>query len=270
MTNIQYEDGSGMRGPSAFWGELQPWYGINPNDGWGGFDDFLDSRTTAVHNLVLEEADDNAAWAPITGEECGVWRLTIASDDNEEGSMQWGNTNVAAPLVIDEGYGRMWFEARVRFSSVTDNVLGMVLGLAEEGFAASNCIIDNGAAATTDGTGIVGKDFVGFGVWADDGDTCDAFYHTAGATAATHKAQIGTLVASTWIKLGMYFDGQSQLWFYVDGVRYGTSVLASATDFPDGEELSPVFAIKVSSNAALNADIDWWAFAQEAVVGSNC
>jgi hypothetical protein len=218
---------------------------------------------------VLEEADNNATWASVTGEECGVFRLTLASDDNEEGSMQWAITNTGAPLVIDSGYGRMWFEARIRISAVTDGLPSFVLGLAEEGFAASNCLPDTDALPTTDGTGIVGKDFVGFGLWYDDGDSVDAFYHTAGSAAVTHKAGIGTLTAATWIKLGIYFDGLSQVFFYVDGQRYDTAVLESATGFPDGEELSPVFAHKQRTTTGYTADIDWWAFAQESVVGKN-
>jgi hypothetical protein len=161
----------------------------------------------------------------------------------------------------------MWFEGRIRLSNVTTGTPAFVFGLAEEGFAASDCITDAAAA-----NAIANKDFVGFGLWADAGTEIDAFYHTLSTTAVTHKAALGTLAASTWIKLGIYFDGQNQVWFFVDGVRYGTSVLTSATGFPDGEELSPVFAIKqVADDTTGNTyDIDWWAFAQEAVVGKNC
>lgn len=264
MTNIRYEDGSGMRGPSTFWAELEPWHGINPNDGWGEYEDFGQLLVSGTDKIVLEEADDNAAWSNVTTEECGVMRLT-ASDANEEGSMQFGKLNTYARCCIDAGYGRCWFEGRIRTSSVTTGRSAFIFGLAEEGFAASNCVTDAGAA-----NAIADKDFVGFGVWADAGTEIDAFYHTASATAVTHKANIGTLAADTWVKLGLYFDGFSQIWFYVDGVRYGTAALESATGFPDGEELSPVFAIKNVQGTSTTYDIDWWAFAQEAIPGTNC
>lgn len=270
MTNIRYEAGDDARGPSAtLWDELEPWRGIHPSDGWGAFDDFLDDRTTAVHNCLLLE-EDNSPWAPITGEENGVFRTTMATDTNEEAGISWGNTNVCAPLVIDEGYGRVWFEGRIRVSKITTGVAGWVFGLAEEGFNAADAIVDGAASPTTDGTGIVGKDFVGFGQWVDAGTEIDAFYHTAGATAVIHKAAVGTLAAATWIKLGLYFDGQNQVWFFVDGVRYGTAALTSTSGFPDGEEMTPTFCCKMVTNAGITMDIDWWAFAQEAVVGKNC
>lgn len=263
MTNVRYEQGASMRGPSIFWGALKPWKGIDPNDGWGFFDDFLDERLTAYHNLVIEDGDDKAEWAPVTGEECGVFRCTITGDDNEQGSIQWGNTNTAAPLVIDGGYGQMWFEGRIRLSSVTNNVPTMIFGLGEEGFCAADAIADT----TFD---IADKDFVGFCIRQDDGNSIDIIYQTSGSAFVTHIADVSAIVASTWIKLGMYFDGNSKLWFYVDGARYAEEVLESATGFPDGEEMSPIYSVKVSSDAALNADIDWWAGAQEAVVGVNC
>ena len=261
MTNIRYEDGSAMRGPSVFWRDLEPWHGINPSEGWGGFDDFLDMRTTAIHKVVLEEADNNSTWSQAAGEECGAFRLTLATDANEEGSVQWGNTNTAAGVVMDEGYGRAWFEGRIRLSAVTDGLPMMVFGLAEEGFAASNCIVDT----TFD---IADKDFVGFCIRQDDGNSVDIIYQTSGSAFATHKAEVTTITAATWVKLGMYFDG-TNVWFYVDGVKYPTHVAANTTGFPDGEELSPVFALKQVATTGFTADIDWWAFAQEAVVGLN-
>lgn len=271
MTNlVRYESGASRPGPSNFWGTLQPWHGVDPNEGWGFFEHFSRLLVSGTDTIVLEEADDNAAWSNVVAEECGIMRLTIVSDANEEGSMQHGKLATHAPLCIDGGYGRMWFEGRIKTSLVTTGALCWVFGLAEEGFAAANCIIDGAASPTTDGTGIVGKDFVGFGLWVDAGTEIDAFYHTAGSASVIHKAAVGTMAAATWIKLGLYFDGDSKLWFYVNGVPYATAALDSATGFPDGEELSPVLAVKDVSGAAATVDIDWWGGAQEAVVGVNC
>ena len=256
MTNIvRMERGSSGRGPSGFWGSIKPWQGIDPEWGWGHFDDFQWLPATGG-GLTLEEADDKASWAVIAGEEQGVLRCAITGDDNEQGNMGYGDATTA-PLVMGAGTGQCWFEARVRFSSVTDDVLTMFLGLAEEGSVAADFLTDAGAD-------IADKDVVGFTVWADDGNSIDTIYQTSGSAFGTVQAGAGVPVAATWIKLGMYFDGGDICTFYVDGVKCATTIDIDTTGFPDTEEMSPIFAVKVSSGAALNADIDWWAFAQEA------
>lgn len=259
MTNSIRYAGSG-RGPSAaLWkgkGPLSGEYFMNPNRGWGHWDDFQWLPATGG-GLTLEEADDKTSIAVITTEECGVARIAITGDDNEQGTIGYGDATTA-PLVIDSGLGEMMFEASVRFSSVTNDVLGMFIGLAEEGSVAADFIADAGAD-------IADKDVIGFMVWNDDGDSVDTISQVSGAAFDVIQAGAGTLVASTWIKLGIYFDGIKTISFYVDGVKCATTALETDTTIPDGEELCPIFSVKVSSNAALNADIDWWAFAQEAV-----
>lgn len=259
MTNsIRYVT-STDRGPSnSLWkgnGPLDGPYFVNPNRGWGHWNDFHWIPASGS-GITIVEADDNASVACITTEECGVVRIAIASDDNEQGLIGFGDATTA-PLVMSSSTGECMFEARVRSSSVTNDVLGMFVGLAEEGSCAADFIADDGAD-------IADKDVVGFIVLNDDGDALDAIYQTSGSAFGTALASCGSLTAATWVKLGLYFDGDDTCYWYVNGTVV-KSLSVSTTGFPDGEELNPILAVKVSSNAALNVDMDWWAFAQEAV-----
>lgn len=258
MTNVRYS--TDLRGPSQFWGPLRPWEGIDPNDGWGHFDDFFFLNATGG-GLTIEEGDDKASLATIATAMGGVARIAITGDDNEQATFQFGDAASAALRFggTTPTGGRAWFEARVRSSSVTNNVLGMFLGVAEENSAgAADFIADDGAD-------IADKDVIGYMVFNDDGDSVDFIYQTAGSAFGTHQAGITSLTADTWIKLGFEFDGNDKIYPYIDGVKWDTPLDIDTTGVPDGEEMCPILSVKVSSDAALNVDIDWWAFAQETV-----
>lgn len=259
MTNSVRYTGSTERGPSGeLWKGNAPCDGeffMNPNKGWGFFDDF--QVLPATGNLYsLVEADAASSIAILVAEESGVVRLATTTTDNHEASIGFGDATTA-PLVIDEGLGECFFEARIRTSSITDNVVGLLLGLCEEGGAIADIIVDDGAD-------ISDNDFVGFYIDAADGDSIDIIYQTAGSAFGTLLAGAAVPVAATWIKLGLHFDGSDTVRFYVNGAEVA-SCAPSLTGFPDGEEMTTVLATKVSSAATLNVDMDWWAFAQEAV-----
>ena len=261
MTNVvRYSGADGSRSPSvALWKGQAPRNGEifnDPGAGWGHFDDFLTLNATA-NGYTLVEADDKASIAVLASQFGGAVRIAITGDDNEQAIIGFGSAT-SAPVKIDGGTGAVYLEARLRVSSVTDDVLGLLFGLVEEGSAAADMIAD-------DGTDIADKDFVGFFVKSDDGNSVDTIFQTSGSAFTTVQADAATLVADTWFKLGIFYDGEKTITFFKDGAALTTTCLESATGFPDGEELTPILAVKVSSDAALNVDIDWLAFGQEAV-----
>lgn len=88
----------------------------------------------------------------------------------------------------------------------------------------------------------------------DDGDAYLDF-HTIKNTTATNQAQIGSLVAATWTRVGFYFDGYKNITPYLNGVEYSTKVIS--TNIPDDEELTPSFAILTGEAATKTLEMDY-------------
>jgi hypothetical protein len=257
MTNIVRYTGLTDRGPSTkLWKGNEPRYGEwfnNPNKGWGVFDDFLTFGATANQYTLLNA--DGGAIVPVATEVGGVLRLTVHSDDEDETGISYGlATSVLGK--IDAGAGACAFETRIRISSVLTGTVALAVGMGEEAIMAANMMAD--------ATGImVDKDFVGFQTLAASGSLLKAVHNTASGGGTTNLGTAGTMVADTWFKVGWYFNGIDKTTYYYNGVAMFT-VLESATNFPDGEELTFALYAKSMTGAGFNVDCDWWAFAQEA------
>jgi len=259
MTNtIRYNNSD--RGPSTnVWNGQPPMTGQfwqDPSKGWGFFDDFLDVYATANKYAIIE-AGTSGSYGMLTTEVGGVARLVTGTQDNDEASISPG---IDAGIVkINDGTGIVCCEARIRMSSIADNALAVFFGLVEEGWSA--------AGALTNDTGVpVDKDCVGFSKVHTDGDAMTVVHNTAGGGGITTLiSSVLVPAADTWYKLGLRFDGQSKVTFYVDGVANATTVLESATNFPDGEEMHLGLAGINGAANTMSLDIDWWAVAQESV-----
>jgi len=188
-----------------------------------------------------------------------------ATHDDTVGLQYWGPfVTSGSPLLVMKQHGTpMWFETIFRTETVVTGTNGLLIGLKDETVLAEGAIADGGA-------GIVSNDFVGFVVWADDGDSVDAIYQTAAGTPQTAKADCATITATTdatslalsgWHRYGITFDGIRTATYYVDGVVVATAdILASG--FPDGEEMSPVWVAKDNLGEAQVKAIGWWQAAQ--------
>lgn len=262
---VRASDNPGTRGPSPdLWQGQEPMTGEwwkDPNRGWGIFDDFLTFNATA-NGYTIETSDDKQTWAPLativptTAVQAGVLRSAITGDANEQGSINYG---VATTVIgsINEGTGACAFEVRWRTSLITDGVNAIAIGLAEENMAGAADLITDAGVALAD------KDFIGFVVLATD-DNDIRFMHSTNGGAWVNVGSAGALVADTWIKTGLYFDGIDKVSYFLDGVYVG-HIHTSATNFPDGEEFTFLVSHKSVDGTAVTLDIDWWAFAQEAV-----
>ncbi len=193
----------------------------------------------------------------------GILRLSLDNTDNDQAAIQ-ASGGVGGPIEISdtagEGY-KMWFEARVRLSDITDQTV--FLGFAEEAMQVADALIADG------GTALVDKDYVGFRVLSGDPDGLDAVHNKAsggGEVVVKNEAQV--LVATTWYKLGMVYeparfsplDGKIMRW-YVDGVEVG-SITTLPSTFPDAEKMAFLMTIKNGDGTARNFDIDWVRWAQ--------
>jgi hypothetical protein len=94
------------------------------------------------------------------------------------------------------------------------------------------------------------------GVLGAGGSSLD-FATSRNTTEAEIKAGIATLVASTWIIAGFYFDGVSTVVPFIDGVQKANPVTVTATTFPYDVGLTPYIGMLDSTNSAKNLVVDW-------------
>ncbi len=147
----------------------------------------------------------------------GVLGLNPAADNDGDSIAQ------AYPSAFITGSkadgGKLWFECQIAISSIASNIIGWFAGLAETDkwtlsatvpFNAASASLNNSAAAI----GFFG-DEAGVGV-----------YRSAVSDRATSftsiNATLGTLVAYTFVKLGMIYDPEKTtdcISFYVNGVK---------------------------------------------------
>ena len=210
---------------------------------------FADTDATAIKPAAVA-ADD----------EIGVLFANIDLD-NEEAYVTF-NAATSSPFgkISDTATDnlKLWFEARVRFQTVTS--VSKMVGL--------RAMTDAGADDITAGGGsIKTEEFIGFRARDADGDGMDAIHMDTAEVvvqeaAATGRASNLVLVADTWHKFGIYFDGTNVHW-YANGVKVsGGGVLPAATDFPDAETLMPYLGARIDTVVDGHFDIDWWGFAQ--------
>ena len=177
---------------------------------------------------------------------------TDAGDDDEIGFQYVGGGTTGTPFfVIKKGHGRVWFETIVKTDTVTTGVAGTFIGLTDEDYVAGDHLVNDTMTLKTD------TDFLGFHIKADDGDALDCIYQTSGVTMVTALAGDENLTANTWTKLGLTYDGNETITYWIDGAPVKT-VDIDATGFPDGEELLPTWIIKDVTTTDMTLDIGWW------------
>jgi hypothetical protein len=241
----------------------------DPRVGYGYFDHFLKFGNTSLYDGYLILVDAICTVAQITSEanHPGIVRLSIVGDTSEdEAVLQFGNAlDVGTFLFADKV---LCFETAVRVSAITAAKWGWFAGLATGGAAGAG-ITDQLLAA--DGSVFATNSFVGFQKLFAEGAALDGMYQLSGQTKVdgavnTDLDTIHTLVADTWVKLGLRYDPlPKRLGWYVNGVEVA-SIGAAALDaaaFPDAVYMQPTFGAKdEAGDAALTLDIDWWGCAQ--------
>lgn len=273
MSNfVRYAGQAGQRLSSGLWLPVWKQMGDDPSRVAFYFDDFrnfskhISSQNTQQYASYIDTGvtiQQSAVMDPTNGD-CGVIEIAGNDADNDEGSITTGgNTGTLAVITASSPCGVV-FEARVKKAAITANSSAFFIGLAEEGLAAADTLInDTGALAD--------KDFVGFQLLHDSGAGVDAVWRKAGGavTNPTSGTDIATMVADTYVKLGFIYQpwavAEKRLSFYVNGVEagvFGTQANLEAATFPSGEELAMLFATKVGSAVESKLQMDWWACAQ--------
>lgn len=263
---------STSRGPSpSIWGDC-PWLELveDPTKGFVFFDDFLSTPKTpptTEGNYGQYAAFTSTGGTMVDGATIGG-ALTIASDGDDEGASL---RTLITPFRISRSYGDLWFEARLKSSTITDAKHNILIGLMQDvALTATMPITAAGALADTNFVGFQRPESAKAGA-GTGGATLNVLYKADGVTAVTVASDVATLVADTYVKLGMRYyprrdkRGDYVLVFFVNGVPVAQKIIPSAagTDFPNDINLGPVFAVLNSTGTTPgNSTIDWWRVAQ--------
>lgn len=206
-------------------------------------DDFLTNQISATGWVVTE--DDAADTQTIDDARYGVLTLTCkATTDNDACQVQWKYENFR----LTSGK-KMWVEFYIRTTAGSAAQMDWFVGLCE----------------TEDLTGVADNHPAnGFGFYKDDGAATYKLCNSDNGTDTNSASAVGTFVDSTWVRLGIYFDGGASgtgtLTPYVDGVA-GTAIVAT---YGTQTELSPILMVRNGdATTTQNLKCDWVKIVQE-------
>lgn len=261
-------------GPSAnLWGNCpcKPWNLIDPSLGYGFFDDFMDKAfttpTTEANWGGRYKGFSSSGGVMGVGDAVGgVLRITEATDN--EGVVF---AQVMLPFQIDRGQGSLWFEARVKFSTIADTRNGVFIGLNEQQtYTVGSSPINTSGAITDDNV-------VGWHRLEGDGDQLDFIYKADGVTqvstnedavsAAVNGTSAAGLIADTYIKVGFFYNESDYvLTGFLNGIPMSTTKTipaADGTDFPNDVRMGLCIAQMMAASNSDSLDIDWIGVAQK-------
>lgn len=198
-----------------------------------------------------------------------IFQPTAGISDNDQISLQWGGHELTPfgcfPFAVIPGISKdLVFECRFKVSAITDSLGDLFIGLAgAAGVAPAASAVPITQTADTLATTV---SHLGFHKLSGDGDKIDLSYERASGTVAT-KADVGTLVADTYIKAGFRWNAATKTCsIYIDGAEISASKVSAttsgATPWPN-DYMAPVLAsMQVDGTTALTMTVDWYAVAQ--------
>ncbi len=225
-----------QRSPAIF-GSMQP---DIANEGAIHFDDF---ETLGVSGSVwtLLEADATAD-INLTEFLGGEVEIELDTTINMEGSLQLGD-GVGTAFLLGNAEGDLFFEARVRTNSITDNSAFI-------GFS----IAGTGADFQADASGILAGSFLGFRTLDADSLNLDTVHGLAGTEVVVEEA-VHAFVLDEFVKLGITIK-KGLVTFFVNGIPQANTAQATDVNFPIDLGVMPILAGKLGGTTAMNLNAD--------------
>jgi len=221
--------------------------------------------TSPVGALTFK-GDTDTSLTTTTGTPTGIIDIETDTTAGDAGVLV---TNAFGRIVKHSGE-KLWFEARVAPGDVDDD-MGTFIGLCQESIADEDIIADDPAtnASTANGT------LIGFFQNNADPNAYNALNKKTTGTAVEVLADVTNAtaiplasraslidgVAATgagFHKLGLYFDGNATLKFYVDGYHVATQAVDTTVD--QSNYLSAIVAVKTGDAAAEKIFCDWFQY----------
>ena len=196
------------------------------------FNDF-DTYTVADWTITTVEAGSSSATEALADADGGVLLITNDNADDYSDFLQ-----LSAETYKFASNKKLFFKARFKVSDATQS--DFVMGLQ---------ITDTTPLAVTDGVYFQ----------KDDGDANLDFYVTKDSTSTT-AAAVSTVVDDTYLEVSFYYDGASEVQYFVGGTKLGTYV---TTNLPDDEELTVSFGVQNGAAAAKTMSVDYILVAKE-------
>jgi len=237
---------------SSIW-ELAPILAMlmDPAVGFHFFEDFLflacddTTRNPSAVKWVSDTATDGITLPKLAG---GVINVQAGGVDENETYIQWGQPAglVCAPFGITDASGKpLFFEARVKAVELTQ--FGIFVGLAEEGAAVANFLVDATGA-------IVDKDYIGFRLCVATPLAWDFVWRKNGEVGQVRFAV--AVNGGDWHTLSFWFDGLHTVTPYANGVAK-TANPTSGVTFPSAQLMSPIIAIKTTEAVTKGVQVDY-------------
>lgn len=247
---------------------------FGPRNAYFFYDDFLSgvsdaTVTTAAYHAPYDLfAESGASFTGSTDVDGGAVQMVAGTTADANCIMNLGAG--VLPFVISDGSSEdylLCFEARIKISTIADDVSSFFVGLADA--RAADSIITTSQGSTID-SAWGNTDMIGYWRGDDDGDGLNFGYGATGQTAQQVLADAHTLVADTFVKVGFRYDPKAiaaeRISLWVNGSKKSTYVTATniaAATFPDDEEMTMVAAImNDDGSTASTLSIDWWACGQ--------
>ena len=271
MTNvIQYRDASDTtRGPSpSVWGTcpvLEIMAQVGQGSGgyyfWEDFDAHgLVTAPTALAalggGLPFTGFGSSGSKQEVDDASGGSSGFLLEETTHEEGA---NFTTENHPYVLSNVAGSLWFEARVKSSTITTNEMSFFVGLADTtAFTAVMPLTAPGAVGDLN--------CIGFHKPEANTTAFDFSYKANGVTLEEVNSDIGTLAVDTYVKLGfLMHESDYKVRCFVNGAEQASTTTVSdalGTDTPSDGGLAPAGAIKNAGGTAEGLTIDWIRCAQ--------
>ena len=243
----------------------------DPAKGFYLFDDFKNSVNIAKGtkisqiggdiNWYAHAEGDDAADISLNANDDGVLDLVVDTDSHVT-AITTGNLTAGIIRLPKKGERkRFWFETRLQVSSVTANAIGFFVGLAQPGLAADTDVFGGDCAALA-----ASIDYLGFCSLQADSTGLDVVYLEGSSGTAQAPADVTTLAALTWVRLGMRLDvSEDKIKCYVDGVYAGDTydIDISSINFPSNTDVDVLIDLCGGSGGGGYMLVDWVRVAQD-------
>lgn len=220
-------------------------------------DDFDSFYPTASRYVI---SGTSATVAPVLAQTGGEVVITCTGSANGEAYLGDAIKLGSFAQIISNSPNPLWYETRIKTNDITNGVI--FAGLAKSSDVAAGAWVDTTLVPATTVSAL------GFRTLVATPSRLDVFYMDD-ATAIVYATGAATLVAGTYVKLGIRFDGnaigggKNLCHFFVNGAEIAQvttgnmGVAATATTFPDSIGLSPFWGCKTNASAAIAVTLDW-------------
>jgi hypothetical protein len=220
---------------------------------YGFFTDFSNFRTGIPSTTEIYWA---GGWKAIGVATNGIFGqaavagsgLTLSTDaaDNDYLHMQ----KMFLPFFLGASNLEFAFEARVKFASIADTKTDVFIGVG------NTMTLSTAVPITTTAGDLATEKFVGFHRDATDGDELNTVHNDAAAAHTILKNGVHTLVADTFVKIGMRLAG-GRLYYTINGLDAVDSVAVTATNFPDDAAMGVLIGQTAAAATGGLTTISW-------------